>query len=144
MANESTPRANIELQNRVYECFSAGRLDEVLTMATEDVVVELIPFGQVHHGHAGFREFMSGFLTAFPDLRIEARRQVADGARVAAELVGHGTHRGALLTPAGAIPPSGKKVVFTVCEVWDIRDGKLAGLRNYQDAASILRQIGAA
>src|SRR5690242_4758046 len=104
----------------------------------------MIPFGQVHHGHAGFREFMSAFTTAFPDIRIEVKRQVADDSRVVAELIAHGTHKGPLLTPGGAIPATGKKVTFTVCEVWDIDAGKLVGLRNYQDAASILRQIGAA
>ena len=146
MTTTPTPSAqsNIDLQNRIYALFSAGKLDEVLTHATEDVVIEVIPFGQIHHGHGGFREFMSSFTTAFPDLRIETRRQVADAARVTAEFVGYGTHKGPLMTPAGPIPASGKKVVFTVCEVWDIRDGKLAGLRNYQDAGSILRQIGAA
>ena len=147
MTTASTPSsntANIALQTRLYALFSSGRLDEVLAHATDDVVIEMIPFGQVHHGHGGFREFLTAFTTAFPDIRIEPRRQVADETRVAAEFVAYGTHKGPLMTPAGPIPPTGKKVVFTVCEVWDFRDGKLAGLRNYQDAGSILRQIGAA
>ena len=140
----SSPEANIELQNRMYEFFSSGRIEELLDLATDDVVVEMIPFGQVHRGRRGFREFLDGFFTAFPDIRIETRRQVADASRVTAEFVAHGTHNGPLMTPSGPIPPTGKKVIFTVCEVWDVREGKLAGLRNYQDAGSILRQIGAA
>jgi steroid delta-isomerase-like uncharacterized protein len=144
MTTSATAQANIDLQNRIYALFSAGKMADVLRLATDDVVVEMIPFGQIHHGHGGFREFMTAFATAFPDLRIEPRRQIADDGRVAAEFVAHGTHKGPLMTPNGPIPPTGKKVVFTVCEVWDIRDGKVCGLRNYQDAASILRQIGAA
>ena len=30
------------------------------------------------------------------------------------------------------------------CEVWTVRDGKIARLHNYQDAASWLRQLGLA
>ena len=136
--------AHIEIQNKTYELFNQGRVDDVLRQAADDVQVEMIPFGLVHRGHGGFRDFLTGFLGAFPDLRIEVKRQVADDARVAVELTAHGTHRGPLMTPAGALAPTGKSVTFTVCEVWDFRDGKIAGIRNYQDAASILRQIGAA
>ncbi len=106
-----------------------------LQYATDDVVVETIPFGEVHRGRAGSREFLGAFTTAFPDIRIETRRQVADGERVVAAFVAYGTHDGPLMTPMGPIPPPGRKVVFTVCEVWDIRGGKLVGLRNYQDGA---------
>lgn len=137
-------KENMEFQRKVYELFSTGRSAEVLAHATDDVVVEMIAFGQVHRGHAGFREFLGAFTSAFPDIRIETKRQVAEGDRVVAEFEAHGTHDGPLMTPMGPIPPTGRKVVFHVCEVWDLRDGKLAGLRNYQDAASILRQIGAA
>jgi ketosteroid isomerase-like protein len=54
-----------------------------------------------------------------------------------------GTHTGPLLTGAGSIPPSGRTVRSVAVEVWRLRDGKLAELHNYQDAATILAQIGA-
>jgi ketosteroid isomerase-like protein len=47
-----------------------------------------------------------------------------------------------MLTPAGEVPPTGRTVDFTVCEVWQIRDGKVTSLHNYQDAASLMRQLG--
>lgn len=135
---------HIEIQNHVYGLFNTGNAEEVLRHATDDVVVEMVAFGQVHRGIGGFREFLTGFLSAFPDLHITVKRQVADGARVAVEFTARGTHRGPLMTPAGAIPATGRTVDFAVCEVWDFRDGKLSGLRNYQDAGSILRQLGLA
>ncbi len=137
-------QSNKDLQNRVYGLFSTGKEDDVLKHATADVVVEMIPFGQVHRGHGGFREFLGGFKTAFPDLRIEVTRQIADDDRVTAEFVAYGTHSGPLMTPGGPVPATGKPVTFTVCEVWDIRDGQIAGIRNYQDAASLMRQLGLA
>lgn len=135
-------KENMELQRVVFALFSENRFDDVLGHATEDVVVEMIALGQVHRGHGGFREFMAGFKTAFPNLTIRLKSQVADDTRVSAEFTAVGTHSGPLMTPTGPVAATNREVTFTVCEVWDIRDGKLAGLRNYQDIGSVLRQIG--
>ncbi len=135
-------KENMELQRKVYGDFSANRFDEVLRNATDDVVVEMIALGQIHRGHAGFRDFMSSFKTAFPNLEIHVKSQVADDRQATCEFQAKGAHTGPLMTPNGPIPATGREVTFTVCEVWDIRDGKVAGLRNYQDIGSVLRQIG--
>jgi steroid delta-isomerase-like uncharacterized protein len=137
-------KSNVELVTRIYSLFSSGQPEKVLEHAAADVEIEMIAFGQTFRGHDGFRQFMQAFNTSFPDLKIEAASPVSDGDRVVAELVGVGTHKGPLMTPAGPIPPTGNTVHFRVCEVWEMRDGKVAKLRNYQDAGSILRQIGAA
>jgi len=134
---------NSQLQRRTYELFNDQRFEEVLAAAAPDIVVEMLALGQIHRGHAGFREFMLGFKRAFPDLRIEIRSQTADAQRVSAEIVAVGTHSGPLETPHGALPATGRRVTFTVCEVWDVRDGKIAAIRNYQDIGTVLRQIGA-
>jgi len=135
---------NKALAQRIYQLFSSNRFDEVLSLTTEDVEVVMIPFGQTHHSRAGFSDFMKGFKDAFPDLQINVTNQVASEDQVVSEFTARGTHTGILMTPAGAVPPTGRTVDFTVCEVWRLRDGKLAVLRNYQDAASLLRQLGLA
>lgn len=139
-----TGNDNAALARRVYELFSLGKREDVLEYATDDVELVLYPFGQTFHGKDGFREFMDGFSTAFPDLAITVTNQVADETQVATEFTAHGTHTGPLRTPAGDVPPTGRSVDFTVCEVWTVRDGLLASLRNYQDAGSIMRQLGLA
>src|SRR6185295_7637289 len=87
---------NSQLQRRTYELFNDQRFEEVLAAAAPDIVVEMLALGQIHRGHAGFREFMLGFKRAFPDLRIEIRSQTADAQRVSAEIVAVGTHSGPL------------------------------------------------
>jgi steroid delta-isomerase-like uncharacterized protein len=124
--------------------FNDHRFDEVLAAAAPDIVVEMLALGQIHRGHAGFREFMLGFKRAFPDLRIEIRSQTADAQRVSAEIVAVGTQSGPLQTPQGPLPATGRRVTFTACEVWDIREGRIVAIRNYQDIGSVLRQMGAA
>lgn len=135
-------KENIELQNRIYAHFSENRFEEAIRLSSEEIVIEMIALGQIHKGHAGFRDFMQSFKGAFPDLRIQLRSQLADETRVAAEIVGVATHTGPLQTPNGKIPATGRKVTFTACEVWDIQAGLLVGLRNYQDMGSVLRQLG--
>lgn len=136
-------QSNAEMARKLYEAFNRGDLDSALGIATDDVVVVLIPFGQTFQGKAGFRDFMGGFKRAFPDLKVTVTNQVATESHVVNECSWTGTHSGPLMSPAGEIPPTNKAVAGAVfCEVWEIRDGKLARLRNYQDVSSWLRQLG--
>lgn len=135
-------QANLELARTVYDRFSRNDFDGVLELTTDDWEGVLNHAGMTFHGKEGFSQFMQGFKGAFPDITIQVQNQVATDTQVVSELTARGTHTGPLLTPAGAIPPTGCTVDFTVCEVWEVRDGKVAKLRNYQDGASIMRQIG--
>jgi steroid delta-isomerase-like uncharacterized protein len=137
-----TASDNAALARHIYELFSLGKCDDVLEYATDDVELILYPFGQTFHGKDGFRQFMSGFTTAFPDIAITVTNQVADETQVATEFTATGTHDGMLATPGGDVPPTGRRVEFVVCEVWTMRDGQVSSLRNYQDAAALMRQLG--
>jgi steroid delta-isomerase-like uncharacterized protein len=133
---------NAVLARRIYQLFSDDKLDQVLELVSADAETVLIPFGQTFHGRDGFRQFMQGFKGAFPDIRITITNQVATEESVVSEFTARGTHTGPLLTPAGEIPPTGRTVDFIVCEVWRIKHGQVASLHNYQDAASLMRQLG--
>jgi len=133
---------NIWISRTVYDLFNQDKLEEALAYVTEDVTLNLYAFGQEFSGREGFTAFMQGFKQAFPDLKIEVVNQVADENQVVSELTGVATHTGPLQTPNGPIPPTGKTVNFTVCEVWKFRDGKITSLHNYQDSASLMRQLG--
>lgn len=135
---------NMALSKKIYQLFSNNQFDNALALATEDVEIVLTPFGQTFHGHEGFSNFMQGFKGAFPDLQINITHQVATENEVVSEFTARGTQTGPMLTPAGEIPPTGRTVDFIVCEVWSVKNGKVASIRNYQDAASIMRQLGLA
>ena len=134
---------NASLAHDVYSAFNQGDLSRAAGVAADDVEVELIPFGLTFHGRQGFTEFMQGFKTAFPDLTVQVVNQVATEDQVANECTWSGTHSGPLRTPSGEIPPTGRKVEGgRFCEVWRVHDGRLVSLRNYQDPAPWLRQLG--
>jgi steroid delta-isomerase-like uncharacterized protein len=133
---------NATLARRIYELFSNDKFDDVLALARDDVEVVFVPAGQTFRGHEGFTQFMQSFKSAFPDIKLTVTNQIATDEYVVTEFIAAGTHTGPLLTPAGAIPPTGKRAEWPVCEVWQMRDGKLASIHNYQDLATMLRQLG--
>lgn len=139
----ATSEETAALARRIYEAFNRGDLNAAADVATVDMEVDLVPFGQTFRGREGFLQFMEGFKTAFPDLQITVTSQVATGDQVVSECTWQGTHTGVLHSPMGDIAPTNKAVEGArFCEVWRVRDGKIARLANYQDAASWLRQLG--
>jgi steroid delta-isomerase-like uncharacterized protein len=135
---------NTALARQLYEAFNRGDLERAAGMATDDIEVDLVAFGMVTRGREAFRDqFMGGFKRAFPDLVVTVVNQVATADQVVSECTWRGTHTGPLMSPGGALPPTGKAVAGgRFCEVWRIRDGQVAKLVNYQDAATWMRQLG--
>ena len=134
---------NMKLARMIYGLFDRHQLAKADAYASEDAVITLVPTGQVFNGPQGFMQFMTGFERAFPDLYITVDNQVATDDMVVNECSWTGTHTGPLASPAGDIPPTGKKVSGArFCEVWKIKAGKLTSLTNYQDMATWLRQLG--
>jgi steroid delta-isomerase-like uncharacterized protein len=133
---------NAAVSREIYDDFDRQDFSKALQLVTPDVEILFVPTGQTFRGPEGFEAFMKNFKTAFPDVEIEVNNQIASGDYVVNEFVGRGTHTGPLESPAGTIPPTGRRVTFTVCEVQRFRNGKLASLHNYQDMVSLLRQLG--
>ena len=130
------------ISETMHDLFSNNQFDAVAQLTTDDIQVINYATGQVFNGQTEFRDFMSGFKSAFPDLVIHHKNVFQNGNHVALEFEADGTHTGPLVTPAGTIPATGKAVKFVVCETHSIRDGKVASIHNYQDSASLMRQLG--
>ena len=137
------PQDNAERSHELHDAFSEDRYDDVLALAADDIKVVAHSIGQTFRGKQQFRDFFMSFKTAFPDLTLRAINTFAEGDYVAVEFVASGTHTGPLMTPAGAIPASNNQVTLNVCEIHRWKDGKLSRLVNYQDAMSLMGQIGA-
>ena len=133
---------NAALARKIYDLWNARDLDAALDLATDDVDITLMAYGQTLTGRDGFRRFMERFAIAFPDMKKEVTNQVASEDQVVMEFRLRGTHDGPLQTPAGDIPPTGKAVDLRVIEVLGIRDSRVAVLRNYSDTATLMRQLG--
>ena len=133
---------NEQLTRELHDTFSNNEFDKTLELVSENVVVNAFAFGMTFNSKKGFGDFMQTFKSAFPDIKIKHTNIVSNGNNVAVEFTARGTHNGPLQTPAGAIPPTGKTVDFNVAEFYVWENGKVVSMNNYQDAGSIMRQIG--
>jgi steroid delta-isomerase-like uncharacterized protein len=133
---------NGELAHTIYDRFNRDDFAGVLALATDDWEGVAHHVGMSFTGKDGFMQFMQGFKGAFPDCTVTITNQVLAGDQIVNQISWTGTNKGPLLTPSGPIPPTSKVVRSVACEVWQIRDGKLAAVQNYQDGAAILAQLG--
>ena len=135
-------KTNIKLTEQLHTAFNESRYDDVLALCAEDMDTVSYSNGFVAKGKDNFRTFFLGFKTAFPDIAITHRNIFASGDCVAVEFGAEGTHTGPLMTPNGAVPPTGRTVKFDVCEIHEWKNDKLTRLVNYQDAMSLMAQLG--
>ncbi|NJN81652.1 MAG: ester cyclase [Caldilineaceae bacterium] len=131
-----------QLSQRLHELFSQGKHADVVAMADDEIETVAYALGMQVKGKDAFRTFVMSFADAFPDIRITPKNVVASGDLVCIEFDAFGTNTGSMMTPDGPVPPTGREVTFHVCEVHEWQNGKLVRLVNYQDSASIMRQLG--
>ena len=89
-------------------------------------------------GLEAFKQFLSLYLSAFPDARFTVEEEIAEGERVASRYTFRGTHQGELM----GIPPTGKQVTVTGMIINRIANGKSEeGWLNF-DALGMMQQLG--
>ncbi|MBT0671130.1 nuclear transport factor 2 family protein [Novosphingobium profundi] len=81
----------------------------------------------------------SAMAEAFPDVHREILHVEATDDLVVVELAIRGEHRGTLMTPAGAVPATGKRIDVPCCDVFHMKEGKVTAFHCY-NAANILQQ----
>jgi steroid delta-isomerase-like uncharacterized protein len=135
---------SVAVVQALYDRFNERDLEGMADTVAEDFVLEDMALGLRFEGREGLMQWLQGFLTAMPDASTEVTLVVDGGEWIATEHTGRGTQTGPLVTPAGEIPPSGNGVELKFGEFFRIRDARIAHLRAYWDAATLLRQIGAA
>lgn len=81
----------------------------------------------------------SGMAEAFPDIHREIFSINVSCDTVLVELAIHGTHRGTLMTPTGPLAATGKVIDVPCCDVFRMKDGKVAAFHCY-NAFSIMQQ----
>jgi steroid delta-isomerase-like uncharacterized protein len=128
---------NKALVRRFYEdAFNQRHLALVDELCTADHVFHNPP--TTLHGREEFKQFLSLYITAFPDARFTVEDEIAEGDRVASRYTFRGTHQGDLM----GIAPTGKQVTVTGIVMNRIVNGKSAeGWLNF-DALGMLQQLG--
>jgi predicted ester cyclase len=86
---------------------------------------------------------LSGWVTAFPDVRGTVLSAMRDGERLCAEIHWEGTHDGPLVTPSGTLPATGNRTSTRAAELFTIRDGRVVDIVHYVDVMTMMTQLGA-
>jgi predicted ester cyclase len=60
---------------------------------------------------------------------------------VVAQGIGRGTHRGVFNSPAGPLPPTGRRMEVQFCDVYRLEHGKIIRADSYFDFYGLLRQL---
>ena len=84
------------------------------------------------------KQFVSAYLTAFPDLHFTIEEQIAEGDKSVTRWTARGTHRGELM----GIPPTGKQVTVTGITIVHWSNGKSVESWLNFDALGMLQQLG--
>jgi steroid delta-isomerase-like uncharacterized protein len=131
------------LARKTISDFNESNWDAVRDNCAADIVYTETGTGRRVEGVdalvAGVREWKS----AFPDLHGEVLRAVEAGDTVVLEIAWNGTHGGALETPAGTLPATGRPVRTGSTMWFTYAGGRVTKQDNHLDTLSLLAQIGA-
>jgi steroid delta-isomerase-like uncharacterized protein len=94
--------------------------------------------GQVQQGPDAGIAVAQMFAGAMSDARIAIKNIITSGDTAITEFIGSGTQDGDFM----GIAPTGRKVTMPVCNVVEIRDGKIYAEREYMDMAHMMQQLG--
>ncbi len=85
------------------------------------------------------RQFVSMFLSAFPDLQATVEDAIAEGDKVVTRWTLRGTHQGEIEEFG---PPTGKQIELKGITIHRIEDGKIVEEWERYDNLSVMQQLG--
>jgi C-1 hydroxylase len=93
-------------------------------------------------GLDNFKKFETMFIKGFPDYSETIEDLIAEGDKVCVYLKVTGTHTGDWNLFGTTLPPTGKKITYSVINIWRIVDGKVIERKSVRDMLDFLKKIG--
>jgi steroid delta-isomerase-like uncharacterized protein len=115
------------------QVFNDHDVEKAVAQAADDVQFENVPWGLTFDGKDGLRQALSGWIEAFPDVKVDIKNLVVSDSAAAYEYDFIGTNTGPLVGPRGQASPTGRSVSVKGCAFLKFRDGKLTNLNVYFD-----------
>jgi steroid delta-isomerase-like uncharacterized protein len=123
------------------DTFNAHDIDGFAEVLADDVVF-VAPGGMRGEGKAACAEFFAGWFHAFPDARVDVHDVHFIDDLAVEEGTFSGTHDGALHSPTGDIPPTGRSISVPYIHVLHFREGKHTSFNLIFDRLLMLEQLG--
>jgi steroid delta-isomerase-like uncharacterized protein len=125
------------------DAFNNGDWGQMQAMLTSDARYHEFGTERQVEGSDQIIELFKGWKTAFPDAAATVKDALASGNTAVLEVTWAGTHNGPLVTAAGTIPASGKRQETPGAVFFVFEGDKIKASRQYFDAMTLLKQIGA-
>jgi steroid delta-isomerase-like uncharacterized protein len=103
--------SNDNLLKQIIEAENSRDIEKVLTLLTDDIVIEDVTFGVVMKGKDGYKQIFPTFIKAAPDFKLELKAWVTDDKSFAMEVVYSGTQKGDF----PGLPATGKRFSIRTC-----------------------------
>jgi steroid delta-isomerase-like uncharacterized protein len=135
--------ADISIAERFAATLSAHDLDAFAALFADDYVNHQLsaaapPAAGVASKTATVN-FFAARLKGLPDLKVSIQASLAEADKVAASFLYEGTQQG----PLYGVPPTGKRLMFTSCDIFRVADAKIAEHWGMGDIAGVLAQLKA-
>ena len=130
----------MEHQRIWIEGLNRGDVSAADAAFASDCVVHITGVPEPIRGVGPWKEFMTVFVTAFPDLRLTMEDQLVQGDRVAFRWRATGTHQG----PLGPAPATGKSVAVEGLIIDRVVGKKVQERWEQWDQSLMLQQLGLA
>lgn len=123
--------------SRAFEVFNKGDLSLVNEFIATDYVGHS-PGMPDFNGPEGFKQFVTMFRTAFPDINLTIEDTFAEGDKVVNRMTSRGTHTGELM----GIAATGKQVAMTGMVISRYVGGKQVEAWISMDLLGMMQQLG--
>ena len=133
MKQEMLASKNDSLLKQLIEAVNSHNIEQMLTLLTDDVVIEDIPLGMVMRGKDAVKQGYTSFIAAAPDYKVEPKSWVTNDRSFAIEVIISGTQKGDF----PGVPATGKRFSIRGCAFGEFENGKIKGRRDYWDLASL-------
>jgi predicted ester cyclase len=130
--------ANKALVRRVFDALNRRDVEEA-AKAFASGYVWRGPGNEQATGPDGWKQLVSVYLTAFPDLRFRIDDLIAEDDKVVTRFVASGTFSG----PLGAVQPTGRRVDVPCVLITRIEGGQIVEDLEVWDQLSMFQELGA-
>ena len=128
-----------QIVRRFYdEIMNGGNLDLVETLVAKGVVENELIDGAAQ-GRRGFKAFLEGFKSAFPDAEITVEDMIAEADKVVVRLTIRGTHEGIFMGIGG----TGRRFEAESIDIFRFENGLIAEHWGETDILGMLTQLDA-
>ncbi|RPJ50770.1 MAG: ester cyclase [Chloroflexi bacterium] len=128
-----------EVIRRLYdEVLNRGDMEVLNEIVSEDLIENQAGPPGSPTGREGFREWLTTFRRAFPDLHFDIKDMIIDKNKAWVRSTGYGTNTGEFL----GLPATGKTIAAEAIDIFRIENGQQVEHWGVFDQYAIMQQLG--